>query len=60
MTYNFDPERWLENHQALLQKKLRVGAIDKDTFAREREALEQRYQEMCDRLDGQYRLPDKA
>jgi hypothetical protein len=57
MTYNFDPERWLENHQALLRRKLRDGTIDRDEFDREHEALEERYLRMCDRLDGTYRLP---
>jgi len=56
VTYNFDPERWLENHQALLQKQLRDGEIDEEAFTREREALEERYNRMCDRLDGTYRV----
>ncbi len=59
ITYNFDPDRWLENHQALLDKKLHDGEIDRQEHRDALQDLEERYHRMCRRLDGSYRLPDK-
>lgn len=57
MTYNFDPDRWFENHRAAIQNQLDRGEIDGET-ARERFAdLDRRYDEIVARLDGTYVLP---
>ncbi len=57
MTYNFDPERWLENHRELLEERRRRGELDEAAFAAELAELERRFREMVDRLDGTYELP---
>lgn len=59
ITYNFDPDRFLENHQALLARKLRDGTIDRAEYRRALEELEERYHQMCARLDGTYQLPEQ-
>ncbi len=59
MTYNFDPDRWLENHQTLLKKKLGAGEISRAEYDGAVRDLEERYHRMCVRLDGSYRIPEK-
>lgn len=60
MTYNFDPDRWYENHRAAIQNQLDREEIDGET-ARERFAdLDRRYDEIVARLDGTYVLPTAA
>jgi hypothetical protein len=57
MTYNFDPDQWLENHRALLEERRRRGELDEAAFAAESAELERRFGEMVRRLDGTYQLP---
>lgn len=57
MTYNFDPERWRENQQRVLKHRLENGQIDETGFESGIEALERRYLEMVERLDGTYVIP---
>ena len=57
MTYNFDPDRWLEAHRAALGARRERGEIDDVTFAAELAELERRYEEMVARLDGTYEIP---
>lgn len=57
MTYNFDPEGWLERMLAVLQSRLDRGDIDAEAFEAGRADLERRYDEMVERLDGSYQLP---
>ncbi len=59
MTYNFDPERWLDAHRAALDARRARGEIDAETHALELAELERRYEEMLTRLDGTYQLPDE-
>ena len=58
MTYNFDPDRWYERQRALLDARHAGGQLDEEQYRRELEALEQRYEEMIERLDGTFQLPD--
>lgn len=58
MTYNFDPDRWLDNELAALAHEFQSGHIDEIAYEKQREALMQRYDEMSDRLDGTYRIGD--
>jgi hypothetical protein len=58
MTYNFDPDRWLESHRAALERRRDRGELDQLEFAAELQDLERRYEEMLDRLDGTYELPE--
>ena len=57
VTYNFDPDRWLENQKAALTARLAKGELDERSFRKAVEELEQRYDEMVRRLDGTFRLP---
>ncbi len=57
MTYNFDPEAWLERHLAALEARRERGEIDDPTFQAERAELDRRYDEMVARLDGTYEIP---
>ena len=56
MTYNFDPERWLENGRLRLEQLRRTGALSAEAAARAAEELERRYDAMIARLDGTFRV----
>jgi hypothetical protein len=56
MTYNFDPDRWYANEMAYLEDQRRRGKLDRDRFEKACIDLDRRYEEMCQRLDGTYRL----
>ena len=57
MTYNFDPDRWYDNHRTLLERKLDQGELDQDAFDQAIAKLDQDYEAMLARLEGTYRLP---
>ena len=57
MTYNFDPDRWLEIQRAALEERLNRGEIDEAAFEAELGELDRRYDEMVSRLDGTYEIP---
>ncbi len=59
MTYNFDPDRWLEIHKALLKKKLLDKKISPKAYQKAVDELEERYHQMWKRLDGSYRIPEQ-
>ena len=54
MTYNFDPERWLENERLRLEQRRRAGELSEEAAARAAEELERRYEAMLARLDGTF------
>jgi hypothetical protein len=56
MTYNFDPDRWLDNELAVLEFELKAGRLDESDVERLKDALMDRYDEMVTRLDGTYRI----
>ncbi len=58
MTYNFDADRWYERQRNRLDARHASGELDDAQYGRELEALEQRYEEMTERLDGSFQLPD--
>ncbi len=58
MTYNFDPDRWYDNERAVLEERKRRGELNEDAFAQALSDLDRRYEEMLDRLDGTYRIPE--
>lgn len=61
MTYNFDPDRWLETHRAAAEARHVRGEIDEVTLTAELLDLDRRYEEMVTRLDGTYEiLPDRS
>ena len=51
MTYNFDPERWLENERLHLEHRRRTGELSEEDAAKAAEDLERRYEAMVARLD---------
>ena len=57
MTYNFDPDRWMEAHRAILEACRERGEIDDAEFEAELVELDRRYEEMVARLDGTYVIP---
>ncbi len=57
MTYNFDPDRWYEDQQRLLEKRRREGTLEESEYDAALKDLERRYEEMLDRLQGTYQLP---
>jgi hypothetical protein len=58
MTYNFDPERWLDTHRAAAEARKARGEIDDEEFRAELLDLDRRYEEMVARLDGTYEIPE--
>jgi hypothetical protein len=57
VTYNFDPDRWLEAHRAALAARRDRGEIDDDEYQVELRELDLRYEDMITRLDGTYEIP---
>jgi hypothetical protein len=57
MTYNFDPDRWLETHRAVLEARRDRGEIDDAEFEAALLELDQRYEDIVARLDGTYEIP---
>jgi hypothetical protein len=57
MTYNFDPDRWMAAHRAVLEACRDRGEIDDTELEAELLELDQRYEEMVARLDGTYVIP---
>jgi len=58
MTYNFDPDQWLDIQVSVLEKRLADGEITEQKYKQALEELERRYLEMWQRLDGTYQLPE--
>ncbi len=58
MTYNFDPDEWHDRERNVLLAQFQAGELTQPALDTALEDLEKRYQEMWDRLDGTYRLPD--
>ena len=56
MTYNFDPDRWLDNELAAVESEFKAGRIDESDAERHQDRLMDRYDEMVTRLDGTYRI----
>ena len=57
MTYNFDPDRWLEAHRAVLETCRDRGEIDDAALESELADLDRRYDDLDSRLDGTYVIP---
>jgi hypothetical protein len=56
MTYNFDPDRWLDNELAVLEFEFKGGRLDESDYERQKDRLMDRYDDMVARLDGTYRI----
>jgi len=57
MTYNFDPDRWLDAHRKVLEACRDRGEIGDAELEAELLELDQRYEEIVARLDGTYEIP---
>ena len=57
MTYNFDPDRWYDNEIAFLSAKLKSGELSQAEYDAAVAELDSRYDEMMNRLDGSYQIP---
>ena len=57
MTYNFDPEKWYEMEKRVLDRRLEEGKLDRRAYEKALDVLDRRYEEMLDRLDGSYQIP---
>lgn len=56
MTYNFDPDRWLDNELAAVEFELKSGRMNESDAEGHKDRLMDRYDEMVTRLDGTYRI----
>lgn len=56
MTYNFDPDKWYDDEIYILQQRLKTGEISQDEYNDAVEILDQKNQEMWDRLNGTYQV----
>jgi hypothetical protein len=54
VTYNFDPDKWLENERLRLEQRRRAGELSEEEAARAADELERRYDAMLSRLDGTF------
>jgi hypothetical protein len=57
MTYNFDPDRWYASHRAALEARRDRGELEEAAFEAALAELEQRYEDLEQRLDGTYEIP---
>ena len=56
MTYNFDPDRWLDNELAALEFELKAGLLTEPDYEGRKDSVIDRYDEIVARLDGTYRI----
>jgi hypothetical protein len=56
MTYNFDPEKWLEAQRAAIEARHARGELDDTALEAELRELDDRYDAMVARLDGTYEI----
>lgn len=57
MTYNFDPDRWYENERAALEARYTAGGLTEKEYTDALSALDRKYDDMQDRLNGTYQIP---
>lgn len=56
MTYNFDPYKWHDDQLFMLKDKLRKSELTQDEFDEAVADLEEKHEEMWQRLDGTYQI----
>jgi hypothetical protein len=59
MTYNFDPDRWLDNELWALESDFNAGRLNRAAYEEKKDKLMRRYDDMVSRLDGTYQIPDQ-
>jgi hypothetical protein len=55
MTYNFDPDRWYDDEQGILEARFKE--MNPQQYQDALCELDRRYDEMLKRLDGTYQIP---
>jgi hypothetical protein len=58
VTYNFDIDRWYKIRSDGLRARLESGELSQIDYERELAELDRRFEEMQNRLDGSFSLPD--
>lgn len=58
MTYNFDPDRWYDNEFAYISARRSSGELSQAEYDAAIAELDRKYDEMMERLDGSYQLPE--
>jgi len=56
LTYNFDPDRWLDNELAALEAAYVSGRMNSSEHEKRQAEILQRYDAMVARLDGTYQI----
>lgn len=59
MTYNFDPEKWLEAQRAVLEARRARGELADADMEAELGEIDRRYDELVARLDGTYEISSR-
>ncbi len=59
MTYNFDPEKWLEAQRAVIKDRHARGELGETDLTTELRELDRRYDELIARLDGTYEISSR-
>ena len=54
MTYNFDPDKWLDNERLRVEMKQQAGQVTAEEATAALEEIERRYESMLARLDGTF------
>jgi hypothetical protein len=60
VTYNFDIDRWYRMRRDRLQARLESGELNELDYEHEISDLDRRYEEIQDRLDGSFQMPDPS
>jgi hypothetical protein len=60
VTYNFDVDQWYENQRRLIEARKDRGELEEAAYQAELDALEVRYEQMTDRLNRSYELPESS
>ncbi|MDX2436621.1 MAG: hypothetical protein QNL88_06170 [Acidobacteriota bacterium] len=58
MTYNFDPDQWYGSHRAALEGRRDRDELDEQAYETELADLDRRYDDMLERLDGTFEIPE--
>jgi hypothetical protein len=56
LTYNFDPERWYDNERQAIEADFQSGKLNAREYQAAIDDLDERYDEMVDRLDGTFQF----
>ena len=56
MTYNFDPDKWYDDQFFMIQTKLKKDELTQEEYDLAVSELDQKIEEMWQRLDGTYQI----